>query len=676
MHKIRTFSMILAAFLTIGTGISAFSYTQGKDNSQLTKAPANASIKRINDGIFSNANELPNEQMTCYLTAATRTESSITVTAQFSIGSYTEWGDRNHSVFLVIDDPDYSGDRSDPSLSGETNPNFNGYTSTIDGTSSKFTDIFVIPEKMTYGSRFSVTNTLIKAGIVDFSTLTNVTVTRIVIPSTVTTIEAGAFVNVPDTVTISCVAASKPAGWDANWTDATNVEFGYNDASVLVSKNLVIATGTVVIDHSIEDSYILGYVNKEGGDFYNESFAKADLPLVVSYDLLSLDGTFATNVRAELPLLDVDSRNAPYDAVGDIGSASLSVTVDVFLEENQTLDFNSIKFSNIYKAKRDTALSTYCCDTSEIFYKDALKRFTNIIVLNDVVKCTFTGVSTFAGYTLVKMNVDKTTPYYYETIASSVIKENEDKLDSGAYRIRYAIYNLSNAAYRITYMDGNEQKTVKIDIKTPLPVIELKNDVGNEVSFMLKNSDVGPNFNANTLVQLEILDFVINMHLWNTDNNTIVGRTSRAVKFGIVDIMPESIGGAKKITNLNLALIIIYVIYIVVYAAGATLMFFFLKNKYKNDEFRRIKPKKYLKTALIGFFGAAEVLLAVVGLIYRTTIFKNTLSAFNPSDVLVVIAGIIALIIIGYFIKTLVVMFKTNKARKEIVRLKLNEIKE
>lgn len=673
MHKIRTFSMILAAFLTIGTGITAFSYTQGQDNSRSLKSPANLSVKRINEEIFSSSEELPNDEMTCYLTAATRTETSITVTAQFSIGGYTEWGDRYGSVYFIIDDQDYSGDKSDPSLSGRTNPTFSGYTSTIIGSSSKFSGTFVIPEKMTYGSRFSIENKTIKAGAIDFSTLSSVSEMRIVIPGTVETIESGAFANVPNTVTISCVAASKPAGWAADWTDAANVEFSYNDTSVLVTKNLVVATGSNVIDHSNEDSYILGYINKEDANYYNENFVKADLPLIVSYDLSTYNGVI--NVQKELPLLDVDSRNSPFDAVGEIGSATISVTVDIFLEENQVLDYDSIKFYNIYKAVRDETLSTYCCDTSKAYSKESVKRFSNIVVLNDVVQCRFTGVSTFAGFTLVKMNIDKSKPYYYENAAKSIIAENQEKIDSGAYRIRYAIYNLSNAAFRITYNDGTE-KTVKLDIKTPLPVIELSKDTGNEVSFMLKNSDVGAGFNANTLTHLEMLDFVINMHLWNTENNTIVGRTSRSVKFGIVDIMPKADVGATKIIDLNLTLIIVYLIYIVVYAAAAVGIFFFLKEKYKNDEFRRIKPKKYLKSALIGFVGLAEVLLAVIGLIYRTTIFRNSLAAFNPSDVLVVIAGIIALIIIGYFIKNVVVMVKTNKARKEILRLKLNEIKE
>ena len=673
MHKIRTISMFLAAFLSVGTGITAFSYTQGQNDNHVSKSPALLAPKGINDGIFNSSDELGNDVMTCYLTAATKTESSVTVTAQFSIGSYTEWGDRNGSIYLVIDDEDYSGDKSDPSLSGATNPTFSGYTSQIIGTSSKFTDTFVIPEKMTYGSRFSVQNKTIKAGVIDFSELTTVTVTNIVIPSTVTTIEAGAFVHVPDTVTISCVAASKPAGWAAGWTDAANVTFGYNDASVLVSKNLVVATGTNVIDHSIEDSYILGYVNKEGSDFYSDSFVKADLPLVVSYDVTT-SGVKETR-KEELPLLEVDARNAPYDAVGDIGSASISVTIDIFLDAGQTLDYESFKFYNIYVAKRDATLNTYSCDTTQPYSKASVKRFASIIELDDVLVCKFTGITTFAGYTLLTMNVDKAVPYYYETAAQSIINENREKLDSGTYRIRYAFYNLGSSAFRFTYTYNGQDVTKTVDVKTPLPVIEISKDAGNTISFIVKNSNVGEGFKASAIKEFEILDLTIDMHLWNNDNSSKVGRTSRSVRFGIVDIMPYSETPAKA-KNLNLTLVIVYLVYIVLYALGAIALFFYLKNKYKNDEFRRIKPKKYLKTAIIGFVGFAEVLLAVVGLIYRTTIFKNSLAAFNPSDVLVVIAGIIALIIIGYFIKYVVGLVKADKARKEVLRLKLNENKE
>ena len=103
--------MFLAAFLSVGTGITAFSYTQGQNDNHVSKSPALLAPKGINDGIFNSSDELGNDVMTCYLTAATKTESSVTVTTQFSIGSYTEWGDRNGSIYLVIDDEDYSGDK-------------------------------------------------------------------------------------------------------------------------------------------------------------------------------------------------------------------------------------------------------------------------------------------------------------------------------------------------------------------------------------------------------------------------------------------------------------------------------------------------------------------------------------------------------------------------------------
>ena len=186
---------------------------------------------------------------------------------------------------------------------------------------------------------------------------------------------------------------------------------------------------------------------------------------------------------------------------------------------------------------------------------------------------------------------------------------------------------------------------------------------------------VGNGFTASSIKKFEILDLTIDMHLWNNDNSSKVGRTSRSVKFGIVEVMPYTNSGVA-VTNLNLTLLIAYLIYIVVYAGITAGLFFYQKNKYKNDEFKRVKPKKFFKTAAIGFIGFAEILLAVIGLVYRTTVFRNTLSAFNPSDVLVVIAGIIALIIIGYFIKYIVGLVKAEKARKEIIKLKLNEIKE
>ena len=139
-----------------------------------------------------------------------------------------------------------------------------------------------------------------------------------------------------------------------------------------------------------------------------------------------------------------------------------------------------------------------------------------------------------------------------------------------------------------------------------------------------------------------------------------------------VDVLPLR-GETVSYIDLNLTLILTYVIYTIVYAGLSVALFFFLKNRYKNDEFRRMKPKSFIKKTIIGFVGSCIVLLTIMSIIYRFSLFKNSVYAFNPSDVFVVLSGIVSVVIIGYFIKYLYGLYRSNKQRKEALKLKLNE---
>ena len=110
----------------------------------------------------------------------------------------------------------------------------------------------------------------------------------------------------------------------------------------------------------------------------------------------------------------------------------------------------------------------------------------------------------------------------------------------------------------------------------------------------------------------------------------------------------------------------------VVYAVLAVILFFYKKNKYKNDEFRRMRPKAYVKSALIGFVGLALVLAAVNFVFLRFAIFYSTVPTFNPIDAFVIAFGIFGAIALGLFIKNAVVAFKLAKKRKQALKLHLD----
>ena len=120
-------------------------------------------------------------------------------------------------------------------------------------------------------------------------------------------------------------------------------------------------------------------------------------------------------------------------------------------------------------------------------------------------------------------------------------------------------------------------------------------------------------------------------------------------------------------------LIIVAIIYIVVFVAGTIGLYFFLKNKYKNDEFRRMKNKPFIIKALLFLLGSMVVVFDIIFIVLRGTALNNAIVVFNPADAFIIVLSVLSVIIIGYFVKYLVGVIKTEKERRRIIKLKLNE---
>ena len=125
--------------------------------------------------------------------------------------------------------------------------------------------------------------------------------------------------------------------------------------------------------------------------------------------------------------------------------------------------------------------------------------------------------------------------------------------------------------------------------------------------------------------------------------------------------------------DIDLTLIIFAVSYIVVYCGIAIGLYFYLKNKFKNDEFRRIKTKKYIQKAGLGLAGLGIVLYAVLFVILRLTAFANSVVVFNPIDPFIIGFGIAAILAIGYFIRSLIITIKAEKQRRTTIKLQLDK---
>ena len=648
-------------------------------------------------------------------------------TAKKSFGKLSNSaGNAAASVYSVVDDVNWTGDFDDPVRSTyELNPPYelDGYVFKLYG---KAASIYV-PETMKYGDDLVISNKRIAANAMEFELDDegNYTgpLTEIYIPAGIKEVESKAFASVPASVTIKCEAAAKPALWSDSWVDKNaNVVWGaaFPDGNRQAD---VASTDKMFRLPNDDTTYILGYKYTRQDKYYcaecQETYTADQLvdgkcpeghnvtllpdvtpeyqkPLVVNYKIKNTSNNQERDVWYEFPLQSEEPTSTSTSYYDSVRTQPLSRSFDILLEDHEEFVADSVVCYNVYRAKSEKILTktvengevvekylTYRYpDTSVSFNAKASKRYNSEVNINSVVKYSFSGLTKFFGYSMITMSVDKVLPsYWFQGISQDVKNSVQDKLDDGSYSVRYAVYNINNSFYRLTYYSPSLGKdvTVTTAIKTPNSVVVLEKDSANKLSYLIKNSDItyeegGKKYNdfaLENLKQFEIVGFTINIHLWNNAQSTKVGRTDLSIHFGAIDVMP--LNTKNSVYDIFLFVLIFELIALAVYAVGAVVLFFYLREKYKNDEFRRMKPKTYIKTAILGYIGLLIISITILFIIFRGGLFDNAVAAHNPIDIFIVIPGVISIVIIGYFIKFIVGKVKASKQRKQASKLKLNE---
>ena len=146
-----------------------------------------------------------------------------------------------------------------------------------------------------------------------------------------------------------------------------------------------------------------------------------------------------------------------------------------------------------------------------------------------------------------------------------------------------------------------------------------------------------------------------------------------STRFGAIYFEPagDMIENVSR-TDINLILILVFIIGTLVYAGIAVFFFFYLSKKYRNDEFRRMNAKEYIKTHIIGYLAVMVVLFDILFISFRAASLGNELAQFNPLDNLIVAFSILAILFIGYFVKFFYHMIKDYLERRTSQRLHLD----
>ncbi|MCQ2800842.1 MAG: hypothetical protein MJ216_02695, partial [Bacilli bacterium] len=291
--------------------------------------------------------------------------------------------------------------------------------------------------------------------------------------------------------------------------------------------------------------------------------------------------------------------------------------------------------------------------------------------------------STFAGFSVFSLTMDKnlnlTSANYpephslYLDVKSDIYEQNKLQIEKGATTIRYSLNNLYLSSYRFVYESNGQLKEAIVPIQTVITYQILESDKNNKVSIIVENSKVAPDFSADKVRTFELMNVTIQMDLFTTSNTgttSVLGKSAISYKFAYISVRNDD---KINVFDWNIFLIIFVVAFLAIYATGAYVLYRVLKEKFKNDEFRRINDKKYLKQAVLFGLGFAVIAVAAVFIIMRVVGFANTIVAFNPADPLLIAFSVAGLIIGGYFIVVLIKTIKSNNERRRAIRLKLNE---
>ena len=694
-------SFLVLGLLACSGFVAANELTRSFDAANAT-APIStqkSSAKQLTADDFLSETEANYEELGVSITQSTLTDTSQSLTVSFRSKTLSGYKTAIGNYIVEVHDPNYTGDDQNPAPEGydkfneETGlPEFEGKIAFVIGSVSDKNKNVYLPSTFTKAGKFTAKITTIAKGCVsaDGSEFTGQNawnsgkITNIYIPNTIEKVETGAFTGVPtEGVTIHYEGTEFPSSiFETGWTDApaTALDAAANSYDLKINKKASAAAGKVELPDELGRpiNFILGC--KQDANNPKVASEECNRPLVIQYDKITNNNGTETKETIFEELELTNTTNSPYDSCGKLASMSYTRQFGYKLGPNESIDDNSVIFHNIMKAD-----ATGVVDTSKTYFAKPTIGYSEKQDITNLVSFRASTNSKFAGYSMFTLKMDKNlsitserypTPHsLYLDVKTDIYEQNKLAIESGKTSIRYSLYNLYNSSFHFQYIGkGGELKDIVVPLKSLISYQTLDNNKNNLVSVLLKNSAIAPDFAPEKVRLFELQNITIQMDLLtisDSGSTSILGKSSISYRFAYITVIDTDKN--VKVFNWNLFLIIFFIAYVIVYAAAAFATYRIMKEKFKNDEFRRVNDKKFLKQALLGGGGLGLVLCAVLFIFMRTVGFKNTIVVFNPTDPLLIAFSIVGLIIVGYFIVYVIKLVKAERERRKAIRLKLNE---
>lgn len=441
-------------------------------------------------------------------------------------------------------------------------------------------------------------------------------------------------------------------------------KFAYSDMSVFV---------TAKIKSSTPEIFTLGYYGKD-----NSIAAK------LSLKVMDANG----NVLPDIFTGDVPKPASPNETATFLSSnyqPEITIETSIAIPYGTTVVNESVELRNVFYVE-ESALKDDGTRDRTVHLENS---FTKTVKVRKAFQAqqfstfaTFTPrtVTKYCGYYAVAFDFNNTltVDQYLEInkilnpiFATGNNKVNVENLKTGKTYVNTRIILTKNlSTYVIEDLDG---------VVHTVPAIP----ANNSTSF--GNNNVVFNFPAegiNGVKNFYLSKPMLTISVVNKETNKEVASSSFSYRFGEVGCGIAEIknydGSVAVAANpiapvdADLIAILIFVGITVIFLAACLTMFFYKKNKYKDNEFKRVDPIAYLKTSIIAYIFFVIGGLDIYYLAMRTNGLNNSELFANPVDIIVIVFTLVTFLLGCYFIRKYYISIKETIEKNRRERLNLN----
>lgn len=480
--------------------------------------------------------------------------------------------------------------------------------------------------------------------------------------------------------------AYEPTGPEVSNLDLVSSLKSVNSTPTSVSVNVEFGIRTITEeDYTDPETGIIDY------EAYNAEQARLDsLGFYIGFGTSEADHTPAELVFDVKVGNGVETRRASFakysinnyfDAIGAMGEPNVTLNCEIALNAGETFVREGLAIENIFRAVKNPETNRWERETDEEgkvvnYYSMAEKASTfKGYSLDDFCTISFDGFSTFGDFTMINLTTTSVGMDIYSKLsgASRYIKQNQDDIDSGKIWVRTMLSFSLDSLYHIEY--GDEEQVInslakRVDITSQ----------GKRIGILLQNIRISE------ITNITLSNYNVYMDLFNSGTHKAVPGSYQSFTFSNTEIgfrevldrrgnvIIEKSGNPYNVNVLAIILISFSAV-LLAYCGGTLALFLYQKKKYADDEFRRVRPKEFFKTAGMGLATSLSLVLLIEAIVFRASIFYTSFETFNPLDIIIVIFGVASIILVGYFVRYFAIQIKNIRQKRENDRLRLNQDK-